>query len=104
MTDGSDPDVALLGEVLRLLTRLDPYSLEPGGPDGVPADEYAFEARSIAVLLAQNGGVTADQVDAVWHEWFSEPLSTAVGEKPTHELVAALNALIGGREERTGLG
>ena len=35
-------------EVQALLSELDPYRLDPGTPDGAPADEYAPEADAIA--------------------------------------------------------
>lgn len=97
MTSANRLGETLVDGVLRLLTELDPYTLDPGGPDGpdgVPADEYDIEARPIAGLLSQNGSLTPDQVDAVWLEYFGEPVSGVVGEDRTRELVARLNALI----------
>ena len=94
MTADDRPDESLIIGVLRLLTELDPYFLEPGGPDGVPADEYNVEAAPIADLLSENGSVTAAQVDGVWLEWFDEPLTHVVGDERMRELVAALNSLV----------
>lgn len=94
MTADDRPDESLISGVLRLLTELDPYFLEPGGSDGVPADEYGFEARPLADLLSQNGSITAALVDAVWLEWFSESLTDVVGEDRVRELVVALDGLV----------
>lgn len=92
-----DRGTPLEDRVLRLVSELDPYSLEPGGPDGVPADEYVVEAVPIADLLS-HGHITAVQIDAVWLEWFSEPLTDVVGEDRARELVTALNGLVLSRE------
>ncbi len=94
MTSADRLGEALVDGALRLLTELDPYSLDPGGPDGVPADEYDIEARPIAELLSQNGSITPDQVDAVWLEYFDEPVTGLVGEERMRELVAGLNSLM----------
>ena len=99
MTADDRPDESLIIGVLRLLTELDPYFLEPGGPDGFPADEYGFEARPLADLLSQNGSITAAQVDAVWLEWFSESLTDVVGAERVRELVVALDGLVRDRPE-----
>lgn len=90
-----DRGTPLEDRVLRLVTELDPYFLEPDGPDGVPADEYVLEAVPIADLLSHRR-ITAVQIDAVWLEWFSEPLSAVVGDARMRELVVALNGLVRG--------
>jgi hypothetical protein len=94
MTSTDGLGEALVDGVLRLLTDLDPYFLDPGGPEGVPAGEYDIEARPLAKLLSQNGFITPEQVDAVWLEYFDEPVSDVVGEDRARELVAGLNGLI----------
>jgi len=80
-------------QVLRLLNELDPYGLEPGLPDGAPADEYDMEAAPIALRLMKDGAITAEQVDAIWLKWFDEPLTEAIGAEPTAQFVTNLNAL-----------
>ena len=94
MTAEHDRLDALASDVLRSLTDLDPYGLDPGDPKGAPADEYDLEARPIAHLLMQHGTVTGSQVETVWLEYFGEPLSAVVGAARVAALVAGLNGLL----------
>ncbi|MGC5165839.1 hypothetical protein [Luteimicrobium sp. DT211] len=80
-------------DVLALLNQLDPYGLEPGLPDGAPEDEYEIEAAPIAQRLIKDGAITVERVDAIWLEWFDEPLHQAVGLEAGQQFVASLNGL-----------
>ncbi|MFJ6042775.1 MULTISPECIES: hypothetical protein [Brachybacterium] len=79
-------------QVLALLTREDPMALAPGR-DGVPEDEYAPEAEAIAELLGTGAAPTAAQLDEVWEQWFSQPLSPLLGAGRMDSLLEALSAL-----------
>ncbi len=79
--------------VLLTLNEADPYGLQPGSPAGVPADEYAREARDIAELLAQQGRVSQRDVDGIWESWFNEPLVGVIGIAEGTALVAQMNSL-----------
>lgn len=83
----------LNGEVLRVLSDLDPYGRTPGASDGAPADGYDTEAIPIASILRRDGRVTAEQVDAVWQRWFGEPLTAVVGRERVDTLTADLTSL-----------
>jgi hypothetical protein len=82
--------------VLAVLTELDPYSLEPGTPQGFPEDEYEMEAADLTRLLLQNGAVTTRDVDDVWTHWFSEPLTPLVGLPRAARFIDSLNELVAG--------
>ncbi|AXK45043.1 hypothetical protein [Brachybacterium saurashtrense] len=86
-------------QVLTLLTREDPMGLAPG-TDGVPEDEYAPEAAAIAELLRPGTEPTAAQLDELWQDWFSQPLSPLLGERRMEFLLEELSALT---PERTGV-
>lgn len=79
--------------MLRVLTELDPYGLEPGSADGPPANEYDIETRPMAALLRADGAIRADQIDAIWSRWFSEPLTDLIGRERLSRLVVQLNDL-----------
>jgi len=81
-------------EVLALLSELDPYRLDPGTPDGAPADEYAPEADAIARHLLSHRAINLEQVDAIWQDWFDESLSQISGTGAAENLVVRLNQLI----------
>lgn len=83
----------MVADVLRLLTELDPYGLEPGQAGGAPADEYALEADPMASLLLHHNAITATQVDAVWQEWFDETMTEIVGASTVDRLVTQLNEI-----------
>ena len=63
------------------------------GRDGVPEDEYAPEAEAIAELLGTGAAPTAAQLDEVWEQWFSQPLSPLLGAGRMDSLLEALSAL-----------
>lgn len=79
--------------VLALLNHLDPYGLEPGVAGGAPEDEYEIEAHPIASLLLNSGSVSRGQVDAIWQEWFQEPLSEVIGVAKAERFCVSLNSL-----------
>ena len=79
-------------QVLALLTREDPMGLAPGA-DGMPEDEYGPEAEAIAELLDTGAAPTAAQLDEVWEQWFSQPLSPLLGADRMGSLLEALSAL-----------
>ena len=80
--------------VLTVLTAVDPYGLEPGTPEGPPADEYEPEAVDLARVLLVEGAVTVRDVENVWAHWFSESLVLRLGVDRTARLVDELNALV----------
>jgi hypothetical protein len=82
-----------LAEVTALLNDLDPYGLEPGSADGAPQDEYETEASPIASLLLNHGSVSRNQVNAVWQDWFQEPLSQVIGDAEAERFCVSLNSL-----------
>lgn len=82
-----------LAEVIGLLNDLDPYGLEPGTTDGAPQDEYEAEAGRIASLLLNSGSVSGSQVDAIWQQWFREPLSEVVGAAKVERFCVDPNSL-----------
>jgi hypothetical protein len=82
-------------DVLNLLSRLDPYGLQPGSRDEAPPDEYRPEAQPMASLLSRHGQITASEVDAIWRAWFNEPLSAVIGERIT-DFVQQLTELTAG--------
>jgi hypothetical protein len=77
--------------VLGVLNPLDPYGLEPG--EMAPWDEYDLEAAPMVSILLSAGEITAEQVDAIWTEWFDEPLSAAVSKRKFERFVRDINAL-----------
>lgn len=84
---------SILAEVIELLNDLDPYGLEPGTAEGAPQDEYETEASPIVSLLLNNGSVSRNQVDAIWEDWFQEPLSQVVGAAKAEGFCISLNSL-----------
>lgn len=80
--------------VLALLNELDPYGLEPGHLDGAPSDEYELEAGPIAQNLLEGGEIDLDTLDEIWHHWFEQTLTEAVGTSDAVRLVENLNALV----------
>ena len=83
----------MVTSVLALLNDVDPYGLEPGTAEGAPQDEYEPEASPMARLLLEHGSISSDEVDAIWLEWFQEPLSEFIGAEAMHRLCADLNSL-----------
>lgn len=81
-------------EALALISQVDPYRLDPGMPDGAPEDEYAPEANAITRHLHSHGAIELEHVDAIWHDWFGEPLSKVTGAETAESLVARLNQLV----------
>ncbi|MGW9549653.1 hypothetical protein ACWG8W_01200 [Citricoccus zhacaiensis] len=86
----------MTAEAMVLLSELDPYRLDPGTPDGAPADEYAPEADAIARHLLSHRAIDLEQVDAIWHDWFGESLSQITATGAAENLVAHLNRLVQG--------
>ena len=82
-----------VAQVLAILTALDPYGLEPGTPDGPPANEYDIEAVGIARILLREGAVTVYDVEGVWMHWFSDSLVLHIGVARMAQLVDRLNEL-----------
>ena len=80
-----------VAQVLAVLTALDPYGLEPGSPDGAPANEYDIEAVGIARILLREGVVTVYDVEGVWMRCFSESLVLRIGVTRMAQLVDELN-------------
>jgi hypothetical protein len=78
--------------VLRLLSDLDPYGLEPGTGEGAPADEYSPEASAMAAHLIGHGQISGVDIDVIWVRWFGERLSTS-NKNRFDRFVADLNAL-----------
>lgn len=79
--------------VLSLLSELDPWGFEPGGPDGCPDDEYSPEAGPMARILIRDGTIDIADIDAIWTTWFGEPLSRGGRDERLERFVADLNAL-----------
>lgn len=83
--------------VLELLTAADPMEFTAGQPGGTPADEYQPEAEAISALLLADGTITTAQLDGVWEQWFSEPITPLLGQERVAalaaELISALEAL-----------
>lgn len=94
MREGTRQWKQMTRNVLALLNELDPCGLEPGRPDGAPADEYELEAGPIARNLLKEGVINLDTVDEIWHHWFDETLTEAVGASDAARLVESLNALV----------
>lgn len=86
-------DLPQYQSVLSLLTRLDPYGLEPGTPGGPPQDEYSAEAGSMTEHLLNKGSIGIADVDAIWSYWFSQTLTDAAGPDAARRLTDELNAL-----------
>ena len=82
-----------VAQVLAVLTDVDPYGLEPGTPEGAPADEYELEAVDIARILLREGAVTVYDVEGVWMHWFSDSLVLHMGVARMAQLVDRLNEL-----------
>jgi len=82
-----------VAQVLAVLTDVDPYGLEPGTPEGAPADEYELEAVDIARILLREGAVTVYDVEGVWMHWFSDSLVLHIGVARMAQLVDRLNEL-----------
>ena len=95
MQPSSHPWSRTVAAVIALLNDLDPFGLEPGTAAGAPHDEYEPEAHPIATLLLKSGSVSKNQVDAIWQEWFREPLSESIGAAEAERLVLSLNSLYG---------
>ena len=94
MRDGARRHRQTVAAVLTVLTAVDPYGLEPGTPEGPPADEYEPEAVDLARVLLVEGAVTVRDVENVWAHWFSESLVLRLGVDRTARLVDELNALV----------
>lgn len=84
---------ALCAAALAELNTVDPYGLEPGAPDGVPADEYGPEADAIAAVMLHEESVTVADLDTVWRKWFGESLTDKIGVHSTERLAVRLTAL-----------
>lgn len=80
-----------VAQVRAVLTEADPYGLEPGAPEGAPADEYDIEADDIARILLREGAVTVRDVEGVWMHRFSDSLVLHIGVARTAQLVDRLN-------------
>lgn len=93
MNTDTPTDQQLHRRVLALLTRLDPYGLEPGTPGGPTQDEYGVEAGSMADHLLDKGSIRIADVDAIWTHWFSQTLTDAAGPDASRRLTDELNAL-----------
>ncbi len=102
MHEDTEPSRRTLQHVLALLSDLDPYGLEPGLPDGAPADEYDLEAAPIAQILTTYGAITVEQVDTIWLKWFGEPLAAVVSPGEITRFVTSLNRLVEPRASREG--
>lgn len=76
---------------IGLLNDLNPYGLKPGIAAGAPQDEYEAEASPIASLLLNNGSVSRNQADAIWQDWFQEPLSQIIGAANVERFCVSLN-------------
>lgn len=83
-----------VAQVLAVLTDVDPYGLEPGAPDGAPADEYDIEADDIARILLREGAVTVREVEGIWMHRFSDSLVLHIGVARTAQLVDRLNEAV----------
>lgn len=83
----------LVDRVLVELNALDPYGLEPGTEDGAPWDEYELEAVPMVRELILAGGITGDQVDAIWTAWFGETLSGRTEPARFEEFLTRLDAV-----------
>ncbi len=79
--------------VVAALNDLDPYGLDPGRAGGAPQNEYEPEASPIARLLLVQGSLSSDEVDAIWREWFNQPLSEVIGFEAINRFCASLNSL-----------
>lgn len=85
-----EQDLSELGtQVLALLNEEDPMGLLPG-IDDEPGEDYEAEAEAIADLLRTGTTPTAADLDAIWEEWFSEPLSPLLGTDRMEALLEAL--------------
>ena len=76
-----------VAQVRAVLTDVDPYGLEPGAPEGAPADEYDIEADDISRILLRDGAVTVRDVEGVWMHRFSDSLVLYIGVVRTAQLV-----------------
>lgn len=85
---------SVIDGVMMLLSQMDPYGVEPGNSNGAPWDEYMRAARPMASVLLHTGSITTDQVDAIWQNWFGEPLRVAVGGTKAERFAGSLNTLI----------
>ncbi|WP_338403212.1 hypothetical protein [Arthrobacter bussei] len=79
--------------MITALNELDPYGLDPGTVDGAPHDEYEPEARPMASLLLTRGSISRAQIDAIWQDWFHEPLSDVISPDETQRFCTKLNSL-----------
>lgn len=95
---GREQQKDTLENVIALLNRLDPYRLKPGQAGGCPWDEYSLEAYPMASAIVNGRSVDEKLLDAIWVEWFSEPLSKVVSPPKVSQLVADLQALIPSEE------
>ena len=83
-------DKELLDRVLVVLNHFDLEGVMPGEVDGAPFDEYVNAAQPIASILRRNGSIAAQDLDAVWTQWFGSHFATL----PTSlidEVITALN-------------
>jgi hypothetical protein len=93
MQPSSPKGQSTVAAVIELLNDVDPYGLEPGTAAGAPHDEYEPEAYPITSLLLNSRSVSRNQVDAIWQEWFQEPLSEVIGAAKAERFCASLNSL-----------
>lgn len=93
MNTDTPADQQLHRRVLALLTRLDPYGLEPGTPGGPPQDEYGVEAGSMADHLLDKGSIRIADIDGIWTHWFGQTLTDAAGPDAARRLMDELSAL-----------
>lgn len=84
----------LVDAIIEELAAIDPYGLRPGTARGAPGNEYDLEARDLAEHLMSFGGITDGAVDAVWSDWFHEPLAPRIGERAMSQFVQFLNRLV----------
>jgi hypothetical protein len=79
--------------VIALLNVLDPCGLELGTAEGAPQEGYEPEVSPMAHVLPRHGSVSSDDVDAMWREWFQEPLSELIGIEAMSRFCVNLNSL-----------
>lgn len=80
--------------ITALLAEYDPMGLEPGQPDGAPADEYSIEAGPLAARLIRKGTVTLEDLDEVWRKFFEQDLTGGMASEREIELLDRTNALL----------
>jgi len=81
MSDAEQIWEETLRRAMDVLNEFDPAGLVPGEPDGVPEDEYRFEAHELMNGLLESGELTSEEVRSLFDRMFWPGLIDETGSR-----------------------